>query len=296
MIAKLGCISCIIDDIIGAVESLNLDKGIRNLIVKECLEYLSQNVDLNKEPSVYITEVHRILKLISGIDVPFAQRRKLCNEMGLELEKKLSPKMQDLTGFDKFSIIARWCIAGNALDFRTVGTGYNFDVNAMERSIYELAENLEIDQLAEIYEKVKTAKRILFVHDNVGEIVLDKLFIKCIRELSETEVISAVREGAITSDATMDDGMQVGLPEVATSVILAGPDTLGISFYEMSQEFKEELLKADLVFAKGQANFYVFSEHKDKVRCPIVCLFRTKCAFVSNIFNFAKNINIATIL
>jgi hypothetical protein len=105
-----------------------------------------------------------------------------------------------------------------------------------------------------------------------------------------------MRGGAITSDATMDDAKCIGLYEVATSVILAGPDTLGISFYEMSQELKDELSKADLIFAKGQANFYVFSEHKDKVRCPIVCLFRTKCNFVSSIFNFEQNINIATIL
>ncbi|MDQ1328552.1 MAG: hypothetical protein QG641_1837 [Candidatus Poribacteria bacterium] len=296
MIAKLRCISCIIDDIIGAVESLNIDKDTGSHIVRKCLEYMSRNVDLSKEPSVYITEVHRILKRISGIEVPFAERRRLCNEMGLELEKKLSQRLSKLTDFDKFSMLARWSIAGNAIDFRTVGTGYDFDVDEMERSLYELAENLEIDLLHEIYEKVKTAKRILFVHDNVGEIVLDKLFIKHLRELINGEVISAVRGGAITSDATMDDADQVGLSEVATSIILAGTDTLGISFYEMSQDFKDELSKADLIFAKGQANFYVFSEHKDKVKCPIVCLFRTKCDLVSNIYNFEQNINIATIL
>ena len=219
MIAKLRCISCIIDDIIGAVESLNIDKCTGNRIIKECLEYMSRNVDLSKEPSVYITEVHRILKRISGIEVPFAERRRLCNEMGLELEKKLSQRLSELKEFAKFSMLARWSIAGNAIDFRTVGTGYDFDVNKMERSLYELAENLEIDQLHEIYEKVKTAKRILFVHDNVGEIVLDKLFIKHLRELINDEVVSAVRGGAITSDATMDDAEQVGLSELATSVI-----------------------------------------------------------------------------
>jgi len=296
LIAKLGCISCIIDDIIGAVESLNIDKDTGSRIIKECLEYMSGNVDLSKEPSFYITEVHRMLKRISGIEVPFAERRRLCNAMGLELEKKLSQRLSELTDFDKFSMLARWSIAGNAIDFRTVGTGYDFDVDDMERSLYELAENLEIDHLHEIYEKVKTAKRILFVHDNVGEIVLDKLFIKHLRELINDKVISAVRAGAITSDATMDDAEQVGLSEASTSVILAGPDTLGISFYEMSQDFNDELSKADLIFAKGQANFYVFSEHKDKVKCPIVCLFRTKCDLVSSIFNFEQNINIATIL
>jgi hypothetical protein len=296
LIAKLGCIPCIIDDICGAIESLNIVDETGKQIAKECLDFLSDNIELNKEPSFYITEVHRILKRISGIKVPFAQRRNLCNKMGLELERKLNQRIQDLSGFDRFATAARWCIAGNALDFRTVGTGYDFDIDEMEKSLYELANSLEVDQLSEIYEKVKSAKRILFVHDNVGEIAIDKLLIKSMRELSDMRVISAVRGGAITSDATMDDAEETELSKASTSIILAGPDTLGVSFDEMSSEFQEELYKADIIFTKGQANYYVFSEHKGEIKSPVVCLLRTKCEFVSSAFGFSHNINIATML
>ena len=216
--------------------------------------------------------------------------------MGLELEGKLNQRIQDLSGFDRFVTAARWCIAGNALDFRTVGTGYDFDIDEMEKSLYELANSLEVDQLPDIYKKVKSAKRILFVHDNVGEIAIDKLLIRNIRELNDLQVISAVRGGAITSDATMDDADETELSKVATSIILAGPDTLGVSFDEMSSEFRDELHRADIIFAKGQANYYVFSEHKGEIKNPIVCLLRTKCEFVSNHFGFSHNINIAAII
>jgi hypothetical protein len=169
-------------------------------------------------------------------------------------------------------------------------------MDELEKSLHDLANRLDVDQLPQIYEALKAAGRILFVHDNVGEIALDKLLIEDIMRNGHTRVTSAVRGGPITSDATMDDARQVKLNEASSSVILAGPDTLGISFYEMSKEFEEELSRTDLVIAKGQANYYVFSEHKNEVNCPIACLFRTKCRVVSSIFHAAENISIAAIL
>jgi uncharacterized protein with ATP-grasp and redox domains len=322
LIAKTDCIPCILDDLRGALELLTDDESIKRQVMKESLELLIGNIDLKKEPSTYITGVHRILKRVCGIEVPFAQRRYICNQLGIELSAKLKERVAQLDGFERFSILARWSIAANALDFRTVGTGYDFDIDEIERDLHSLSQSLDIDQLPQIYEKIKASRRILFIHDNVGEIALDKLLIEDMlrqdpgrktqdsRQREQTsrlkspvsglksprEVISAVRGGPITSDATMDDAQQVGLHEAASFVILAGPDTLGISFDEMSEELREEIVRADLIIAKGQANYYVFSEHKDEVDCPIVSLFRTKCPVVYSIFHASDNISIAAIL
>jgi uncharacterized protein with ATP-grasp and redox domains len=322
LIAKTDCIPCILDDLHGALELLTDDEGIKRQVMKESLEMLINNIDLKKEPSTYITGVHRILKRICNVEVPFAQRRYICNQLGIELSAKLKERVAQLDGFERFSIFARWSIAANALDFRTVGTGYNFDIDEIERDLHNLSQRLDIDQLHQIYEKIKASRRILFIHDNVGEIALDKLLIEDMlkqdtrhktqdaRQREQTsslqspvsglksskKVISAVRGGPITSDVTMDDAQQVGLHKAATSVILAGPDTLGISFDEMSEELRDEIARTDLIIAKGQANYYVFSEHKDEVNCPIVILFRTKCPVVYNIFHASDNISIAAIL
>ncbi len=296
MKAQIDCIACILDDVRGALELLTPDEGIKRQVMKECLEFLARNMDLQREPSAYITEVHRMVKRICKIEVPFAEIRRKCNERCMELGKKLRARIDSLDGFDRFSLLVRWSIASNALDFRTIGTGYDFDIDEMEKSLHDLASKLDVDQLPEIYEKVKSAERILFVHDNVGEIALDKLLIEDMRKNGHTEVISPVRGGPITSDATMDDARQVKLHEAATSVILAGPDTLGISFEEMSDELRKELSLADLVIAKGQANYYVFTEHKDEVNCPIVSLFRTKCHLVFDRFHASENINVAAVL
>jgi uncharacterized protein with ATP-grasp and redox domains len=98
-----------------------------------------------------------------------------------------------------------------------------------------VSEGLKIDQRVEIFQKAKNSSEILYIHDNVGEIAFDKLLIKELRRYG-VSVTSALRGGPITSDATMEDGETVGLQEAASKIILAGPDTLGISLNEMSAQ------------------------------------------------------------
>ena len=74
------------------------------------------------------------------------------------------------------------------------------------------------------------------------------------------------------------------------------PDTLGISLEEMSDELRENLQTADIVIAKGQANYYALSEYRPKAGGKIACLFRTKCDYVSNVFGKNGKVNLAVIL
>jgi len=177
-----------------------------------------------------------------------------------------------------------------------VGTGYGFQ---MAEIIEELrgcvSEGLRIDQRAEIFQIAKSSSQILYIHDNVGEIAFDKLLIKELRRYGAS-VTSALRGGPITSDATIEDGEMVGLQEAASKIILAGPDTLGISLNEMSGQLKRELQTADLIIAKGQANYYALTEYKPKVSGEIACLFRTKCEIVSNDLGETGKINVAMLL
>ena len=74
------------------------------------------------------------------------------------------------------------------------------------------------------------------------------------------------------------------------------PDTLDISLEEMSDELRENLQTADIVIAKGQANYYALSEYRPKAGGKIACLFRTKCDYVSNVFGNIGKVNLAVIL
>ena len=296
MRTQLNCASCIIDDLCGALQLVPLEEKIKKEILKESFQFLAQGFSTEKIPSYFITEVHRILKRISGIEIPFKERRDKCNQLGMEMAEKINLEAEGLEESERFFFLVNWAITSNHLDFRTVGTGYGFQ---MAEIIEELracvSEGLRIDQRAEIFRIAKSSSKILYIHDNVGEIAFDKLLIRELRRYGAS-VTSALRGGPITSDATMEDGETVGLQEAASEIILAGPDTLGISLSEMSNQLKQELQTADLIIAKGQANYYALSEYKSKVPGKIAFLFRTKCEIVSNELGEEGKINAAILL
>jgi len=296
MRTHLNCANCIIDDLCGALQLVPLEEKTKKEILKESFQFLAREFSTEKIPSYFITEVHRILKRISGIEIPFKERRDKCNQLGIKMAEKIALEAERLEESERFSFLVNWAIASNHLDFRTVGTGYGFQ---MAETIEELracvSEGLKIDRRVEIFQKAKNSPKILYIHDNVGEIAFDKLLIRELRRYGSS-VTSVLRGGPITSDATMEDGETVGLQEAASEIILAGPDTLGISLNEMSDQLKRELQIADLIIAKGQANYYALTEYRLKVPGQITCLFRTKCEIVSNNLGETGKINVAILL
>lgn len=296
MRTHLNCASCIVDDLCGALQLIPLEEKIKKEILRESFQFLSREFSAEKIPSYFITEVHRILKRISGIEIPFKERRDKCNQLGIEMAEKIALEAEGLEEFERFSFLINWAIASNHLDFRTVGTGYGFQMAEIIEELRAcLSEGLKIDRRAEIFRIAKSSSKILFIHDNVGEIAFDKLLIQELRRYGAS-VISALRGGPITSDATLKDGETVGLQEAASEIILAGPDTLGISLNEMSDQLKRELQTADLIIAKGQANYYALTEYRPNIPGQIACLFRTKCELVSNDLGETGKINVATLL
>ncbi|GAH29364.1 unnamed protein product, partial [marine sediment metagenome] len=176
MRTHLNCASCIIDDLCGALQLVPLEEKIKKEILRESFQFLAREFSTEKIPSCFITEVHRILKRISGIEIPFKERRDKCNQLGIKMAEKIDLEAGGLEELDRFLFLVNWAIASNHLDFRTVGTGYGFQ---MAEIIEELrgcvSEGLRIDQRAEIFQKAKNSSKILYVHDNVGEIAFDKL-------------------------------------------------------------------------------------------------------------------------
>jgi len=294
MLAKLECLPCILDDVIGAMELLHLPRKQKERIIKECLQYLSHNFNTETIPSYYITHVHRILKRISGYKTPFKKLRRDCNQTGIKIANSLAKRSASLPGFARFRYLVKWAIAGNLLDFRTVGTGYGLKTQKLARRLSQnVKEGLSIDETKSLARALKKSNnKVLYVLDNVGEIAIDKLLIREIIQLGNSVVVP-VRGGPITSDVVAEDARKVDLASSGAKIILAGPDTLGISWKEKSKELAEALQTADIVITKGQANYYVVSEHRKEIPGKVFCLFTTKCDLVSNIFGLQGKVNLA---
>jgi len=294
MKAQNVCIPCILDDLVGATRILKLPPDVSRRVIREALGFLAKNFDGSRPPAFYITEVHRILKKVTGITVPFAEARERANQVCLKLAAKIRGEIKSLADLEYFRRLVLLAVAGNELDFRTAGTGYGVTEKDMDARLREAASRpLAVDEIGKIYEAAAEAGQVLFIHDNVGEIALDRLLLEELKRMG-AGVTSALRGGPITSDATVKDGKTVGLDQVAR-VIEAGPDTLGISFEEMSPDLKKALAGADLVISKGQANYYVLSEHRHEVAAPIAYLLRTKCDLCASEFGQKGRVSIAAL-
>jgi len=126
---------------------------------------------------------------------------------------------------------------------------------------------------------LKSAKRVLYLGDNAGEIVFDKVFIKEIKK-SGAEVIFAVRSKPVLNDVTMIDAIDVGLDKVA-EVIETGSPMIGIVLETCSDEFLKFFNTADIIISKGQGNF----ETLDETDANIYFILKAKCSVVAQRLN-----------
>ena len=291
-----ACLTCILGDVYAAARLVTADPKIQLQVARDSMAFLSREFGLERVPSYYITEVHRILKRDTGVPTPFDAGRRQLNHIGRKVAELIWTETNRLQGRDRFRSLAVWALAGNSLDSRTVGIGYAFDpANMLEHLQGYVDRGLAKDDLDELYQRAVARTPVLYIHDNVGEVALDALLIRELRRLG-CRVTSALRGGPITSDATIEDGRMVGLDHEADRVILAGPDTLGISWSEASTELRIAMRSTPLIIAKGQANYYVFSEHREDVAGEVFCLFTIKCQPVADVLGLAPRQTVAMFL
>ena len=120
-------------------------------------------------------------------------------------------------------------------------------------------EDKDLDDLNDL----KNSKKVLYICDNAGEIVFDKLLIEEIKKYV-ADVVVAVKGKPILNDATLEDAEFVGINEIAR-VISTGGDIIGVILEECSQEFLDEFYSADMIVAKGMGNYESLTEYEEKI-------------------------------
>ena len=291
------CLSCIIDDILEALVLLDAPRKDVDAILSEVLTYLGRHYPSNEPASYYITEAHRIVKRRLNLDMPFSTLREICLLSCKEIARTVAREASGLSGQEKTRLLMRWAIAANTLDFRAAGAGYGIATARIEKMIRERFDaGLDVDDCDRIVRAVAAARRIVYIPDNVGELPFDKLLIADFGSHGARFTVP-FRGGPITSDVVLADATAVQMQEAADRIILSGPDTLGVSFKEMTDECSSALAQADVIIAKGQANFYVLSEFGGQFpNAAIVSLFVTKCNYVSGLFGCEGRINVAAVI
>lgn len=144
---------------------------------------------------------------------------------------------------------------------------------------------LAIDDSKTLIEDILKAKILLYLGDNCGEICMDKIFLKKIKELNpNAKILFGVRCRPVVNDSIAEDAYAVGIDEYA-EVIDNGDGSLGTVLNRTSSEFKEVYKKADVVIAKGQANYECLSEENKNIYFLLI----TKCDVIANDIDVEEN-------
>jgi uncharacterized protein with ATP-grasp and redox domains len=180
---------------------------------------------------------------------PYYQAKKKYNAIALEMEPHLGQILEE----QEHPLFAALLlsVAGNIID---LGILEHIDI---DQAILRVLENgLAVNDYPTLLRLLDDAEQVLIIGDNAGEIVFDKLLLK---QLTSYEVFYAVRGGPIINDACLEDALEVGIDQLA-KVITTGSDRLGITA-DCSPEFWLCFEEADVIIAKGQANFETLQPH-----------------------------------
>jgi len=164
----------------------------------------------------------------------------------------------------------RLAIAGNVID---LGAKSGLTEDEARQSAASALDQPLCGPLAALRQAAARAQRILYLCDNAGEIIFDRVLIA---QLPRGRVTVAVRGRAVLNDATREDAVLAGLPALA-EVIDNGSAAPGTVLEDCAPEFRRRFAGADLIIAKGQGNF----ESLHAEAAPLFCLFRVKCPFVA---------------
>jgi uncharacterized protein with ATP-grasp and redox domains len=202
------------------------------------------------------------------------EAKRQSNDLILAMYPNL--KKQVFQSDNPFDTALRLAIAGNIIDF---ATGDNFDIQATIEKV--LHSDFAIDHSAELKQALSKAKKVLYLGDNSGEIVFDKIFVE---NIMHPNLYYAVRGAPVINDATMDDAKYVGMDTVA-DVISNGYDAPSTIVEHCSTEFKEVFNRADVIISKGQGNLEGLWDITDK---KIYFLLMVKCDVIADALKVKK--------
>jgi hypothetical protein len=151
----------------------------------------------------------------------------------------------------------------------------------MEQDLLTILDQpMAICHLDSFVSTLSSAKSILYLGDNAGESVFDKILI----EAMQKPVTYVVREHPVINDVTMEDALASGIQEVA-SIISSGSDAPGILLNDCSDEFRHAFENADMIISKGQGNYETLSE----TTRPVFFLLKAKCHVIAHHLGVNEN-------
>ncbi len=227
------------------------------------------DADWTVMPVAISQRIQRVVREATGQADPYRALKDRMNKIALDLLPALAAAAQRHR--DPREAVVRLAVAGNLLDAGSKNRLAPEDLPARLHTVWEMPL---VGSVADLFAAAAAARSILYLADNAGEIVLDRLLIEA---LPVEKITVAVRGAPVINDATLEDAAVAGIALVAP-VIANGSDAPGTLVEECSEEFRRHFERADLIIAKGQGNYETLSSStKDvffllTVKCPLIAV------------------------
>jgi len=275
----LDCFPCFLQQALNAVRFTTDDEQIHAKVIGEVIRSAAE-IDPHQTPPAMGQKIHRLIRELTGNDDPYREVKERFNRYALDLVPDLQEKINNSP--NPLNTAVRLAIAGNIIDF---GPKSEIDDAQVAEAIeHSLTAPMDDNEFTLFQKEVDRASRILYLGDNAGEIVFDRLLIE---RLPYEKITFAVKSRPVINDATREDAKVSGLVDMV-KVIENGSDAPGTILGQASEEFLEHFNKADMIIAKGQGNYETLSEENQN----IFFLLKAKCPVIARHLNIQHNQNI----
>jgi uncharacterized protein with ATP-grasp and redox domains len=262
----LDCFPCFLKQSIIALRVGTKDPDLQERILKAVADDV-KGADTSQPPAYTTTFIHRKIRELLGKD-PFMEIKSEYNQIAIGLYPTLKKIVQESA--DPLWTSSRLAVAGNVIDF-----GIFTSVDIEGTIVRALNSSFAVDDYQSFKTSIDGAGGILYLLDNAGEIVFDRILIETLISLG-VKVTAVAKGAAVINDCTLSDVAEAGLNEVC-EVIDNGSDAVGTILEWTSPDFRERYSHSRFIISKGQGNFETLRDSEK----TIFYLFQSKCEVVS---------------
>ena len=266
MRSYLDCLPCFLRQILQATRQVTADETIQREVLDRAAALLP-NLPLDATPIELGRRLHGTVRDVTGVSDPYHKAKKRDNDRVLSLVPSLRDAIE--SSVDPLRTALWFAARGNAIDL-----GIRPHVNSHRVFGPQAQGDDGLRDYARFRSQLDHVDEVLYIGDNAGEIVADRLAVEQLIRLGKA-VTFVVRGRPIINDVTEEDATYIGMDRIA-DVISSGSDGPGTALSLCHPAFVDHFRDAPLILAKGQGNFEGLSDEQ----IPVFFLLQVKCTVV----------------
>lgn len=278
MKSYLDCIPCFYQQALKAARI----SGASEEVQREVLNNLSEIIPkftLNTTPAEMGSKIYNMISKITGKKDPYRGIKEESNKVALKMYPEMKLMLKETDKNKQLLTAIKLAIIGNIIDFgiedmETFQEKIHLMLNG-EINLQENIDNKDFDYTA-FQDCLTEVDSVLYLADNSGEVVFDRILIEYLVNIYHKNVIYAVKGKPVSNDALVDDAIFCGINQFA-NIISSGADSPGVILKYCSPEFIRIFNDSEMIVSKGQGNYEALSDQDS----PLFFLLIAKCPLIA---------------